>query len=145
MGIPSARARSGRNRGARGRSIRYARHGTRWSASAQRIRESWSGKASAGLQFPAADLERQIRRDDTESSDDVDESRWTDNLHRLRAPGVAQRQQQPGQAGDMVAVHVADEDEVDVLDAPAEAPQADLCAFAAIEEQQVPPVPDQRA
>ena len=95
--------------------------------------------AGAGLQFLAADLERQIRRDDPESGDHVDESRRSDDLAPARVrPELPKRQQQSRQASDMVAVHVADEDEVDVLDAPAEASQADLRAFAAVEEQQVP-------
>src|SRR5262249_49488789 len=64
-------------------------------------------------------------------------SRRAEDQQRFGAAGVAQRQQQPGYAEDVVAVHVADEHEVDVLDAPALRAQADLRRFATVQQDQV--------
>src|SRR5205814_8658871 len=100
---------------------------------------------SGSRDLSAADLERQIRRDDEQAFQYVGGALRAYDQHRLSAARVGQRQQEPGDAEDVVAVDVANQDQIDVLDAPAEGAQTDLGALAAVEHDEVAAVAHEHA
>jgi hypothetical protein len=91
------------------------------------------------------DRKREVGCDDEQSFECARETRRADNLHRLCTAGVTLRQKQSRHTRDVVAVHVTDKQQIDVFDAPSELPQADLSAFTAVEQNQMPRVAQEHA
>ena len=102
-------------------------------------------EALARFELAAVDVEWQMRCDHQQVLHNLAKPGRSDQLHRLSPSGVAQCQQQPRQAGDVVAVHVADQDQADILEPPAEAAQADLSALATVKQNQSTLVAHQHA
>ena len=87
--------------------IREARHVV-LRRDACRAQVSFERDGFARLHFAAADFERQVGCDHHQPGNDCREPQRPDNLHRLGSSRVGLGQQQPGQPGNVVAVHVAD-------------------------------------